>query len=75
MNLINAISDPHLYGESLIVPLKLSVQAFQHTFSPWPANLSLDKKIVEVFKRSALLIASLGSILALPLALIGVAIK
>jgi hypothetical protein len=72
---MTAINDKGLHGNCLTVPLKLSVQAFRYTFSAWPENLSSSQKASEVFKRAALLIASIGAIPSLPFAIVGVAVK
>jgi hypothetical protein len=75
-NLITALTDPNLYGDCLLAPFKLSVQAFQHTFSRWPVTRSVDEKIVEILKKTFFLTAStIGFFPAIPIALAGMAAK
>jgi len=75
-NLKTAVQDPNLYGESFIQPLRLTVKGYKNTFSSWPANLTIDRKIAEIFKRVALAATSFLSIpITAPLAVLGVAIK
>lgn len=75
MNLITAINDQNLHGDCLMVPLRLSVQAFRRPFSACPVNQPLIQKLSEIFKRAMFLIASVGVIPAIPLAMIGIAVK
>jgi hypothetical protein len=75
INLMNAIDDPNLYGDCLIVPLRLSVQAFQDAFAVQSVHKSLDHKLFDIFKRTLLCVAATGALLAVPLALVGVAVK
>lgn len=71
MNLITAVNDPRLRGESLITPLRSTVQWYNRAFSVRTDHSSL----WEIFERALFLTGSCLAIAALPVAALGVVAK